>query len=179
MPHKAQALLVPVSALIVGAVIAGVTVFLIAGGRGAESTVSAETDQQITRLIDDWFTAWNTADGQAAANLFAVDGRYVGGEVATTLDGWTGEEIEAGVERRGGPHYQAEATGSPLIIVRRHSYQVVQKWRAFAGSREYFELFNIVDEGGSFKIRFVEDLMPLGWFRLADDLPYQPVSAGE
>ena len=43
----------------------------------AENIVSAETEQEINALIDDWYTAWNTAEGQLALDLFAVDGRYV------------------------------------------------------------------------------------------------------
>ena len=39
-----------------------------------------------------------------------------------------------------------------------------------------FTLFNIVDESGALKVQYTNDWHAGGWFRLADDLPYQPVS---
>ncbi len=152
--------------------------WLVFGGEEAEATVDAEIEQQINALIDDWLTAWNTADGQLGMDSFATDSRYVSG--VSGFGGWSGEEIRAGIERWGGSTYSSEKRGDPLIIERPDSYLVVQKWSPFEGyGRDYFSLFNIVDENGSLKFRYVEDWYGMGWFQLADNLPPQPVDAGD
>jgi paraquat-inducible protein B len=48
-----------VAALAIGLVVG----WLAFDGEGTETTVSAETEQEINALIDDWLTAWNTGDG--------------------------------------------------------------------------------------------------------------------
>jgi hypothetical protein len=144
------------------------------GGDGAESAADATIEQEINALIDDWLTARNTADGELAQSLFTADGRYVSRNPG--LDGWSGEDLKAGIERFGGT-VAAEKVAS-LIIERGDSYYVAVKIRPFEFSEEYFLLFNIVEEDGSLKIRYTNDWMALGWFRLADDLPYQPVNPG-
>jgi hypothetical protein len=142
---------------------------------GDESAVDAETEQQINALIDDYFTAWNTGDGQLLLDSFTADGRYVAGHTSG-FDGWSGEEIKAGIERRGGPQFGLTKIDT-LIIERPDSYHVVLKYRLHEDyDREYFELFNIVDENGSLKFRYIEGLQPLGWFQVAEGLPYQPVT---
>ena len=162
-----------VAVLVIGAVVG----WLVLADDGTEPTVDAEIEQEITALIDGWRTAWNTADGQGALDLFAANGRFVAG--ATDMDGWSGEELSSGIERWGGT-YSSVRIGSPLIIERPNSYQVVQKMQPHEGyGREYFELYNIVEENGSLKIRYAEGLQPLGWFQVAEGFPYQPVDAGE
>ena len=158
-----------VAALAIG-VIAG---WLLLSGQGTESTVDAAIEQEINALIDDWLTARNTADGELAQSLFTADGQYVGRNPG--LDGWSGEDLKAGIERFGGG-IAAERVASPQIIERGDSYYVAAKIRPFEFSEEVFLLFNIGDESGTLKIRHTNDWQALGWFRLADDLPYQPIN---
>ena len=146
--------------------------WMVFGGDAAETAVDAEAEQQINALIDDWLTARNTADGELARSLFSGDGRFVSRNPG--LDGWSGEDLKAGIERFGGT-VAAEKVAS-LIIERGDSYYVAVKFRPYEFSEEMFALFNIVDESGTLKIRYTNDWAALGWFRLADDLPYQPVS---
>ena len=159
-----------VAALAIG-VIAG---WLLFGGQGTESTVDAAIEEEITALIDDWLTARNNADGDLAQSLFTADGRYVSRNPG--LDGWSGEDLKAGVERFGAGGIAAEMVASPQIFERGDSYHAAVKVRPFEFGNEYFMLFNIGDESGTLKIRYTNDWQALGWFRLADDLPYQPVN---
>ena len=161
-----------IAALVIGVVVG----WLVLGDDGTEPTVDAEIEQEIAALIDDWYTAWNTGDGQLAVSLFTTDGRFV--YYDTQLEGLSGEKLKAHIERMGGPaSYSAVRIGSPLIIEWPNAYHVVQKWQPREGySREYFELLNIVDEGGSLRFRYVEDWATLGWFQLAEGLPYRPVN---
>ena len=163
-----------VAALAIGVVVG----WLAIDGEGTESTVDAETEQEINALIDDWFTAWNTGDGDLAQGLFAVDGRYVSLITATTdFDGWSRVEIGAGVVRKGGPGaYNSARVGDPVIIERPNAYHVAARIRMQTYDREYFSMFNIVEEDGSLKIRHVEPSYTLGLFQLAEGLPPQPVT---
>jgi hypothetical protein len=163
-----------VAALAIGVVVG----WLAFDGEGTETTVSAETEQEINALIDDWLTAWNTGDGQLALDLFAVDGRYVSlYHRITDFDGWSGEEISAGVERKGGPGaYDSVRVGSPSIIERPYGYLVAARIRLH--TREVFEMFNIVEEDGSLKIRYVGFWYPLGLIQLAEGMLPKPISEG-
>ena len=68
--------------------------------------VSADVEEEIAGLVDSWRAVWREGDGDAALALFTADGRYVGeftderqdgqGEY---LEGWSGEELRAGIER--------------------------------------------------------------------------------
>ena len=143
----------------------------------AENIVSAETEQEINALIDDWYTAWNTADGQLALDLFAVDGRYVSLHREMDLGGWSGEELSAGVDRYGGAGaYDLARVGSPSIIERPDSYFVVARIQLSDHGRHQFETFNIVEEDGSLKIRFHGPVYPLGLMQLAEGMPPQIVN---
>lgn len=173
--------------VVVVVAIAGVVVWQVFGDD--ESTtegVSAEVEEEITALIDDWHTAINEGDGQAALALFTVDGRLVSGRLfGTPLDGWAGGELEAQIEGQAG--LDRVSTGSPLIIVRDNSkigrpdsYRVAQSLKEFESSvREYVSLYNIVDEEGTLKFRYVEEWAAVGWFQLTENSPYQPVGLGE
>ena len=161
--------------LIVALAVGVVVGWLVFGGEGTESTVDAEAEQQINALIDDWLTARDTADGELALSLFSGDGRFVSRNPG--LDGWSGEDLKAGIERYGGT-VAIEKVAS-LIIEREDSYYVAVKFRPYEFSEEMFALFNIVDENGTLKIRHTNDWMAYGWFRLADDLPYRPIDGGE
>jgi len=160
-----------VAALAVGVVVG----WLVFGGQAAESTVDAQTEQEINALIDDWLTARNTADGELAESLFTADGRYVGGNPG--LAGWSGADLRAGIERYGGA-VSAERLNT-LIIERPNAYYVALRFRPYQFGNEFLALFNIVDEGGALKIRYTNDWMANGWVRLADGLPYQPISLGD
>ena len=41
------------------------------------------------------------------------------------------------------------------------------------------ELYNIVDEDGTLKFRYIEGWSELGWYRLTEDQPYQGSFGGE
>jgi hypothetical protein len=160
--------------LIVALAVGVVVGWLVFGGEGTESTVDAAIEQEINALIDDWLTARNTADGDLALSLFTADGRYVGRNPG--LDGFSGEDLKAGIERFGAGGIAAEMVASPQIIERGDSYHAAVKVRPFEFGKDYFLLFNIGQESGTLKIRYTNDWMALGWFRLADDLPYQPIN---
>jgi len=160
-----------IAALAIGVVVG----WLAFGGDAAEAAVDAETEGQINALIDDWLTARDTADGELALSLFSGDGRFVSRNPG--LDGWSGEDLKAGIERFGGT--VATEKVASLIIEREDSYYVAVKFRPYEFSEEMFALFNIVDESGTLKIRYTNDWMAFGWFRLADDLPYRPIDGGE
>ena len=77
-------------------------------------------------------------------------------------------------------------SGDPLIIVRDNSsqgrpdsYRVAQKFRAGEYGKEYFELYNIGDEGGTLKFRYIEGWSEVGWYRLTEDQPYRGSEGGE
>lgn len=143
----------------------------------AEPTVGAEIQQQITALIDDYLTAWTNADGLGVLSSMTADGRYVGRR--SGLEGWSGEELKTQVEQLpDGIPWSRDKTRTPLIVERRDSYLVVQTWQPYESGTEYIAMFNVVDENGTLKIRYTEDWTPLGWFRLADDLPYRPIGGG-
>jgi hypothetical protein len=160
--------------LIVALTVGVVAGWLVFGGNGAESTVDAAIEQEITTLIDDWLTARNNADGELAQSLFTADGKYVSRNPG--LDGWSGADLKAGIERFGAGGIAAEMVARPQIIEREDSYHAAVKIRPFSFGKEYFLLFNISDESGTLRIRYTNDWMALGWFRLADDLPYQPIN---
>lgn len=163
-------ILAVVAALAIGVVVG----WLVLGGDSSESTVDAGVEQRITALIDDWFASWHNADGELALSLFSHDGRYVG--LYTDGDGWSGDELIAGVERWGSSWTDPVRSGKPLIIERSNSYHVVQRWRqTFEENREYVDLFNIVDVDGAMKIRYAEGWQSLGWSQAAEGLPYRPV----
>jgi hypothetical protein len=164
---------------LVAALAIGVFVgWLAFDGEETETTVSAETEQEINALIDNWLTAWGTADGQLALDLFAVDGRYVSlVPDRTDLEGWSGEEISAGIDRHGGPgSYSPVRIGSPTIIERPNSYLVAARMQLNTYGWEYFDMFNIVEEDASLKIRFVGPFYTLGLFQLAERMPPLPVT---
>lgn len=160
-----------IAALVVGVVVG----WLVFGGDASASAVDAQTEQEINALIDDWLAARNTADGELAQSLFTAGGRYVGGNPG--LDGWSGADLRAGIERFGGA-VSAENLDT-LIVERPNAYYVALRFRPYKFGNEFLALFNIVDEGGALKIRYTNDWMPNGWFRLADDLPYEPISVGD
>jgi hypothetical protein len=77
-------------------------------------------------------------------------------------------------------------SGDPLIIVRDNSrlglpdsYRVAVKLTAEYEDEDVFELYNIVDEDGTLKFRYIEGWSELGWYRLAEDQPYRGSSGGE
>ena len=151
----------------------------IGGGDDVAGSGNLEIEQEIIALIEDWTDVWNTGDGQAAVDLFTADGRYVGAWVDTGIDGWSGDELKAGIERRGSAANRPIIVGSPLIIERDDHYQVAAIWRPNSvggGEDNFFSMTNIVEENGSLKIRYAEFWAPLGWFQLADGLPYQVVN---
>jgi hypothetical protein len=173
-------------AVVVLALVAALAIGVVVGwlafdGEGTESTVSAETEQEINALIDDWLTAWRTGDGQLALDLFAVDGRFVSLHPSRTdLEGWSGEEISAGIDRRGGPgSHGSVRVGSLTIIERPNSYLVASRFQLDTYGSEDFEMFNIVEEDGSLKIRFVGPFYTLGLFQLAEGMPPLPVADSE
>ena len=180
-----------VLALVVVVAIAGVVAWQVLGDDDSTTEgVSAETEEQITALIDAWLAAWNEGDGQAAVDLFTNDGRWVNFEYEAPgvepLDGFSGEALKDQVERKGGLSGEAARSGDPLILVhdrsrlgRPDSYRVATKWRGEYSTNEELELYNIVDEDGTLKFRYVETWADLGWFRLAEDLPYQGSEGGE
>lgn len=160
--------------LFVALVIGLVGGWLVFGGDGVESTVDADVEQEITALIDDFYLAWHNADGELALSLFTGDGRYVG--IWSDMDGWSGEELVAGVERWGGTFTDPVRSGKPLIIDRSDAYHVVQIWQqTFEEHNARFDLFNIVEVDGSLKIRYTEGWQPMGWSQAAEGLPFRPV----
>ncbi len=143
------------------------------------SEVPAEVEQEINALIDDWLTAWNTGDGQLALGLFAVNGRYASAlnTYMDYFDGWSTEEIAAGVTRHGGSGgYGYVRVGSPSIIERPNGYHVAARIQKGGYEQQTFEMFNFVEEDGSLKIRHVEPWYPLGLMQLAEGLQPQAVA---
>jgi hypothetical protein len=151
--------------------------------------VSAEIEQEITDLIDAWLMAWNDGDGQAAVDLFTDDGRYVSFRYTApgyeALDGLSGEVLKAQIDRE--PPGVAARSGDPLIIVRDNSsqgrpdsYRVAQDHRPDGEyGDEILYLYNIGDEDGTLKFRYVESWSELGWYRLTEDEPYRGNFSGE
>lgn len=180
-----------VLALVVVVAIAGVVAWQVLGDDDSTTEgVSAEVEEEIIALIDAWMMAWTDGDGQAAVELFAEDGRFVSFYYTApgyeALDGISGEVLKDQVERKGGLSGEAARSGDPLIIMhdnsdlgRPDSYRVATKWGGEYLDNEYFELYNIVDEDGTLKFRYVEGWAELGWYRLAEDQPYQGSSGGE
>lgn len=159
-------------------IVAAIVGWLVRGGEESEAGVDVEIEEQINALIDGWLAAKHNGDGQAALDLFTEDGRFVTGW-STSLEGWSGEELKVGIERLTGPSVDYVRSSAPLIIEQSGSYHVAYKWKFHDyAAEEYFDLFTIVDEDGALKIRYAEQWMPLGWFRLAEDLPYQRVNPG-
>jgi hypothetical protein len=177
-----------VVAFVIGLLIGAVVVWQVAddGEPSDVAEVSSEVEQEIAELVDAWQAAWRDVDGGAALALFTADGRYVGyltderqdgrGEY---LEGWSGEELRAGIERH--PRGWQDIYYVDLLIVPGTSdqYQVAY----FAKNNEadtigQLGLLNVVDEDGTLKIRYAETWSSMGWHRIADGLPYQPVGAG-
>jgi hypothetical protein len=151
------------------------------GDESRTEGLSAEVEAEINALIEEWFEAWREGDGQAAVKLFTADGRYVSAFNDTTLEGVSGEELKAKVERLGG-WQEYGRTGMPLIswrdnseVGRPNAYYAVETLWPFPEMPEKFELYNIVDENGTLKFRYVEGWAALGWSRLSEDSPYRIV----
>lgn len=149
---------------------AGAAGWLIRGVDGSESTAGADIEEQISALIDGWYAALTNEDAQAAGDLLTEDARIVG--PGSGIDGRSGEELMAWIEFGSDG---AVRTSEPLIYERYGSYHAVVtvKGGSEASTIEHFELFTIVEEDGVLKIRFAEVWAPVGWFRPADDQPYQ------
>lgn len=151
-------------------------------------TVPAEVEEEIIALIDSWLAAWNDSDGQAGVDLFTDDGRFVSYRRTApgyeALEGQSGEVLKDQIDRWSS--IPAVRSGDPLIIMRDNSllgrpdsYRVAQKFRDGEYGDEMFELYNIVDEDGTLKFRYIEFWSELGWYRLAEDQPYRGSGGGE
>lgn len=148
--------------------------------------VSAEVEQEIAELVDSWQAVWREGDGDAAVALFTADGRYVGylanerqdGPDGEYLEGWSGEELKAGIERHGGG-WGSLGIVDLLIIPQTDHYDVAYFVKSNPTDTDgSLGLLHVVDEEGTLKIRYAERWNSMGWSRITDELPYQPVSTG-
>lgn len=149
---------------------AGAGGWLMRGAGGGETAADADVEERISALIDDWFEALVNEDSQAASSLLTEDARLV--SIVSDPGGVPRDELLALVEFGG---EGAVRTSDPLIYERSDSYSAVvkMKWGSESNTREHFELFTIVEENGVLKIRYAEVWSTFGWFRTADDQPYQ------
>ena len=174
-----------VVALIAGLLIGAALVWwLVDDGEPSDvAQVSAEVEEEIAELVDNWRAAWREGDGDGALAMFTADGRYVGGYTnerqdgqGEYLEGWSGEELRAGIERHAGG-YGTAGVVDLLIVPRPNHYEVAYFGKLNeADTIGVMGLLNVVDEDGTMKIRYVETWSSMGWHRLTDDMPYQPVS---
>ena len=65
------------------------------------------------------------------------------------------------------------------LLGRPDSYRVAQKSRAGEYGKDYFELYNIGDEDGTLKFRYIELWSEVGWHRLTEDQPYRQGEGAE